>query len=111
MGKKLGADPTLINSAKLGRSQAQVEKASTGLKKAIDENWPPGKERCSMDREVMKQMKQPLELLGILVKAFETLQDVDANSVKNVKKVFEEAQDMTLKLAKSVDLSNVPTRT
>ncbi|RZT79451.1 hypothetical protein EV382_2650 [Micromonospora violae] len=108
---KVGADTDLIRSAELEGSRTKVEQANAKLENALRTNWPPGEQHCSMDREVVKEMGQPIELLRVLVKAFGSLSNVDSRSVDNLQKVLRDAEDMTEKLARSVDTKNVPNRT
>lgn len=108
---KVGAEPDLVKSAELESSRSKVEQANTKLENALRVNWPPGAQHCSMDREVVKEMEKPIELLRMLVKAFGSLSVKDGNSVDNLHKILRDAEDMTEKLAKSVDLKNVPNRT
>ncbi|MEH0929918.1 hypothetical protein [Micromonospora sp. CPCC 205558] len=108
---KVGADADLVRSAELHASRSRVEQANTKLENALRTNWPPGEQHCSMDREVVKEMERPIALLRILVNAFGSLSVEDRKSVDNLQKVLRDADDMTEKLARSVDLKNVPHRT
>lgn len=108
---KVGADPDLIKSTELQAARTTVEQAGVKLENALQANWPPGEQHCSMDREVVKEMERPIELLRVLVKSFGALSDVDSKSVDKLHTVLRDAEDMTQKLASSVDPKNVPHRT
>ncbi|MFG1871486.1 hypothetical protein [Micromonospora arborensis] len=107
---RIAADLEVINSGPLKYYQEKVEKAQRLLDEALAENWPPGHARSSVDDEVLKQMKKPIQVLVNLVDAYGALSTQDGRSVDALGKVLAETSDITTDLAKQINKDNVPNR-
>ncbi|MFI6763368.1 hypothetical protein ACIBF5_29965 [Micromonospora sp. NPDC050417] len=107
---RIAADLDVINSGPLKYYQEQVEKAQRLLDEALAENWPPGHARSSVDHEVLEQMGPAIKGLRNLIGAYNALSAQDAHSVDVLGKVLADTSDLTVDLAKQINVDNAPNR-